>query len=200
MSELAKIAEAWSSRPEAARKGALATVLRTHGSTFRRPGARMVVFKDGSTVGSVSGGCLEGSIIECAAEVMRTGKSQSLRYDGARDDVVLGEGAMCDGEVAINVEKIDEELSRSLVRLATEGHDSDVSSRFRKRRREEQLASISSCRRSHTDTYCCRREFSLRCSSFSVGQEHSPAPWRNWPRRWDGELLSSITGPIFSPG
>lgn len=126
MSELLNIAAVWSgSRPEN-RKGALATVIGTHGSTFRRPGARMLIFEDGKTVGSVSGGCLESSIIEAASEVIRSGKSMTLRYDGARDDVILGEGAMCDGEVAICVESIEQELSDDLLAIADKEQESDL--------------------------------------------------------------------------
>ncbi|MDX1583320.1 MAG: NTP transferase domain-containing protein [Thermoanaerobaculia bacterium] len=126
MSEIVRIAEEWNRIYRAGGRAALATVIRTHGSTFRRPGARMLILEDGSTVGSVSGGCLESSIIDAAAEVIETGRSRTLRYDGARDDVVLGEGAMCDGEVAITVEKIDDILSKGLEHLIESIQSDDV--------------------------------------------------------------------------
>lgn len=126
MSELSKIADAWKAACSRRGEGALATVIRTHGSTFRRPGARMLILDDGTTVGSVSGGCLESSIIDAASEVIRSGRSTVMRYDGARDDVVLGEGAMCDGEVAIAVEKIEGALSDALRGLAEAGHQQDL--------------------------------------------------------------------------
>lgn len=85
----------------------------------------MLIFDDGTTVGSVSGGCLESSIIDRAGDVIDSDESQLLRYDGSRDDVILGEGAMCDGEVAITLENIDPALSGALERLASD-HAPDV--------------------------------------------------------------------------
>ncbi|MBW3565278.1 MAG: NTP transferase domain-containing protein [Acidobacteria bacterium] len=126
MSEIVGIATAWGDRADRARGGALATVIRTRGSTFRRPGARMLVFEDGSTIGSVSGGCLENSVIDASSEVIRTGRSVILRYDGADDDVLLGEGAMCDGEVAIAVEKIGGRLSDELATIPDAIRDRDL--------------------------------------------------------------------------
>ncbi|MDE5109056.1 MAG: XdhC family protein, partial [Trichodesmium sp. St17_bin3_1_1] len=54
---------------------ALATVVKVAGSTYRRPGARMLMSSKGETVGSLSGGCLEGDVFEQAQEVMNSKKS-----------------------------------------------------------------------------------------------------------------------------
>src|SRR5947199_247518 len=51
---------------------ALATLVRTEGSSYRRPGARMLICEDGTTVGSVSAGCLETVVDKCGREVFRT--------------------------------------------------------------------------------------------------------------------------------
>jgi len=56
---------------EAGRKAALATVVRIEGSAYRRPGAKFLVDEDGRALGSISGGCLEADVRECALEVMR---------------------------------------------------------------------------------------------------------------------------------
>lgn len=127
MSEILGIAREWKRVGEQGRGAALATVVAAHGSTFRRAGARMLVLDDGTTFGSVSGGCLESSVIEAATEVIRTGVSRTLRYSGDEDDLVLGEGAMCDGEVVIVVEAVDRDLGQILDQVRETLPSSDLS-------------------------------------------------------------------------
>jgi xanthine dehydrogenase accessory factor len=63
---------------------ALATLVRSHGSSYRRPGARMMVAADGSAVGSLSGGCLEEEVIERARQVVRAGGPAWMEFDTRR--------------------------------------------------------------------------------------------------------------------
>src|ERR1700738_3028026 len=60
---------------------ALATLVRTHGSRYRRPGARMLLGADGATAGSLSGGCLEEEVARRALEVMRDGTPLLMNFD-----------------------------------------------------------------------------------------------------------------------
>ena len=60
---------------------ALATLVRAHGSSYRRPGARMLMASDRKTVGVLSGGCLEEEVAECAQEVIATGRARLLTFD-----------------------------------------------------------------------------------------------------------------------
>src|SRR3954464_15452084 len=60
---------------------ALATLVRTHGSSYRRPGARMLICADGTAVGSLSGGCLEEEVVRRAFEVIRDGKPALMNFD-----------------------------------------------------------------------------------------------------------------------
>ena len=60
---------------------ALATLVRARGSSYRRPGARMLVCPDGTTVGSLSGGCLEEEVARRAFEVMGTGTPSLMCFD-----------------------------------------------------------------------------------------------------------------------
>jgi len=76
---------------------ALATLVEAHGSSYRRPGARMLIAPDGSAVGSLSGGCIEAEVIEKAREVMRTGEPAWLEFDTRR-------GFGCHGGIEILVE------------------------------------------------------------------------------------------------
>ena len=63
---------------------ALATMVRAQGSSYRRPGARMLICEDGTTVGSLSAGCLESEVAACAREVLRTGQSVVVSFDTRR--------------------------------------------------------------------------------------------------------------------
>ena len=59
---------------------ALATLVRARGSSYRRPGARMLITADGRTVGALSGGCLEEEVAVRAREVFATGQPLLLQF------------------------------------------------------------------------------------------------------------------------
>ena len=63
---------------------ALATLVRAHGSSYRRPGARMLIPASGDSVGSLSGGCLEEEVSAKGGEVIRTGKPAWMKFDTRR--------------------------------------------------------------------------------------------------------------------
>ena len=84
---------------------ALATLTRTHGSTFRRAGARMLVCGDGTVVRGLSGGCPEADIISRAHDVIGAGTARIVRYD--RDnglDALIELG--CGGELEVLIEPL----------------------------------------------------------------------------------------------
>lgn len=84
---------------------ALATVVRTSGSTYRKAGARLAVLEDGETRGSVSAGCLEQDVVEAAHRVLAGGAAELLSYDnGSREDIVWGLGLGCNGVVDVLVQ------------------------------------------------------------------------------------------------
>ena len=86
-------------------RAALATIVRTRGSTFRRTGARMLVRADGMVVRGLSGGCPEQDIIGHARRVIASGQSRIIRYH--RDsgfDVMMEMG--CGGELEVLIEPI----------------------------------------------------------------------------------------------
>jgi xanthine dehydrogenase accessory factor len=86
----------------------LATVMSVEGSVYRGTGARMVVNADASTVGAVSGGCLEADIVARAPEVRERGVAELVRYDTrASDDVVLGLGLGCQGVIDVLLEPLE---------------------------------------------------------------------------------------------
>jgi len=127
----------------------LATLLRVEGSSYRRPGSRLLTDGDQVLRGSLSGGCLEGEVLGRAKEVLADGLPRLLRYDlRGEADLVWGSGSGCEGVLDILVERLDraappvwlgwvEEVLRDRrpLRLATSLKDG-----FRRRRLGEEEA------------------------------------------------------------
>jgi len=85
---------------------ALATVVETKGSAYRRPGARLLVRRDRKTWGAISGGCVEADIVERALDVIRRGEPALARFRPAEDDLIVGLGSGCQGEVFVFIEPL----------------------------------------------------------------------------------------------
>jgi xanthine/CO dehydrogenase XdhC/CoxF family maturation factor len=86
----------------AARAVALAVVVHTVGSTYRKPGALMLIAADGQYAGLLSGGCLESDLREHALQVMGSGKAKLITYDTrGTDDLLWGLGVGCEGAMQI---------------------------------------------------------------------------------------------------
>lgn len=80
----------------------LATVIRTGGSTYAKPGAQMLIASNGEYAGLLSGGCLEGDLREHARTVLETGIARIVSYDmRSTDDPLFGLGAGCEGAMEI---------------------------------------------------------------------------------------------------
>ena len=92
----------------AGQRAASATVIRVHGSAYRREGARMLVRPDGTYVCSLSGGCLEPAVADAAARVIATGVPATVTYDLA-DDSIWSLNIGCSGAVDIRIGRIDED-------------------------------------------------------------------------------------------
>src|SRR4051812_8079740 len=83
----------------------LATLVDVKGSGYRLAGARMLIGREGKSIGMVSGGCLEADILERAKEVRRTGEHTVVSYDTTKDDnSVFGLGMGCHGIVRVLLE------------------------------------------------------------------------------------------------
>lgn len=106
---------------------ALATVVTLEGSSYRRPGARMLITENGDTTGVLSGGCLERDVSERAVKVMRTGQPVVVRYDTTNeDDIIEGLGLGCSGVIDILIEPVTEHVS-GMMQLLAECADSNSS-------------------------------------------------------------------------
>jgi xanthine dehydrogenase accessory factor len=107
MKELNDIVRAYDKAILQNKKMALATVVRVDGSSYRRPGARMLVTEDGKITGAISGGCLEGDALEKALFAMATGENKLITYDSTgEDDIQFGLHLGCNGVVFILFEPI----------------------------------------------------------------------------------------------
>ena len=83
----------------------LATVVTTAGSTYRKPGARMLIMADGSYLGLLSGGCLEADLKLHAQQVLDSGVPRAIEYDmRGPDDILFGIGAGCEGAMRVLLE------------------------------------------------------------------------------------------------
>jgi xanthine dehydrogenase accessory factor len=90
------------------RKAALATVVKVRGSSYRSPGARMLITDDGKWIGSISGGCLEGDALRKARQVMGDNKPMTVTYDTREEsNQNLGIGLGCNGVIDVLIEPID---------------------------------------------------------------------------------------------
>ena len=96
-------AEAWRS---AGREVAIATVIETWGSAPRPVGSHLVIDSEGNFLGSVSGGCVEGAVVEEAAEVISAGVPRVLEF-GVADETAWRVGLSCGGRIKVYVEKLN---------------------------------------------------------------------------------------------
>ena len=89
----------------AGRKVALGTVVKTWGSSPRPAGSQIAIRDDGAFVGSVSGGCVEGAVIQDALSAMKDGKIRKLEF-GVSDEQAWAVGLACGGRIEIFVEPL----------------------------------------------------------------------------------------------
>lgn len=105
MSEPARLLAALDSA--AGQPAALATLIKVEGSSYRRPGARLLLLPDDTHCGSISGGCLEEDVLVRAHRVIDSGRPELAIYDTtAENDLVWGTGLGCQGVVHIFIERI----------------------------------------------------------------------------------------------
>jgi xanthine dehydrogenase accessory factor len=91
----------WTERGE---RVAIATVVGVKRSAPRPPGAKMAINENGQVSGAVSGGCVEGAVVEVASEVLREGEPRLLHF-GIADSEAWDVGLPCGGEIDVYVEE-----------------------------------------------------------------------------------------------
>ena len=99
-SDILTTAETW---VKAGRKVAIATVIETWGSAPRPVGSHLVIDDQGSFLGSVSGGCVEGAVVTEALDVIASGQPRLIEF-GVADETAWRVGLSCGGKIAVRVE------------------------------------------------------------------------------------------------
>lgn len=103
MREILDDLERWRRQGKAA---AVARVVDLEGSGPRDPGAAMAVNEDSQVVGSVSGGCVEGAVVEEALDIIATGDRRMVTF-GYSDDEAFAVGLTCGGTIHLFIEPFD---------------------------------------------------------------------------------------------
>lgn len=105
MREILEDVDRWRAAGE---RVAIATVIKTVGSSPRPLGSKMAVSESGSMAGSVSGGCIEGAVFEEAQAVIADGAPRRVAF-GITDEEAWAVGLSCGGEVEVLVERLESE-------------------------------------------------------------------------------------------
>ena len=103
VTQVLEVAARWQA---AGRRVAIATVVDTWGSSPRPVGSQLLVDEQGEFLGSVSGGCIEGSVIGEAMEVIASGEPRLLDF-GVSDEQAWEVGLSCGGKVQVYVEPLE---------------------------------------------------------------------------------------------
>ena len=103
MSDVLAQAHKWTERGDSV---ALATVIDTRKSAPLPPGSKMAISSTGDVVGAVSGGCVEGAVVEVAEEIL-AGSAPRLLHFGIADSDAWDVGLLCGGEIDVFVERYE---------------------------------------------------------------------------------------------
>ncbi len=118
MKEITDIIRSYEQALTSGKRMALATVVHVEGSSYRRPGARMLVTDDGQLTGAISGGCLEGDALRKALLAISQQKNKLVTYDTTdENDTTLGVQLGCNGIVHILFEPIKTDDAENPVEL-----------------------------------------------------------------------------------
>jgi len=108
MNEVQEVVEAFDTAKGRGERCALTTIVSVEGSSYRRPGARMLISETGHAIGTISAGCLESDVIEHARHAIQLGQSKLLEYNTAStgEEMAWGLGLGCGGIVRALVEPL----------------------------------------------------------------------------------------------
>ena len=88
---------------------AIATLVKVSGSTYRSPGARMLISNNSDTIGAISGGCLESDVFEKSQSVIKSKNPRVIKYDTtSEEDMIWGLGLGCQGIAYVLIESLQQ--------------------------------------------------------------------------------------------
>ena len=136
-------------------KSVLATVVDLDGSSYRKPGVRMLIAEDGSMTGAVSGGCVEKEVVRRAASVFKSGTPKVMTYDGRYR---LG----CEGILYVLLEPFDpsDELVTAFEKLLADRSTFEIRSYFEKK--DEAQGSFGSVLKTESADCVFHEDFDLK--------------------------------------
>ncbi|HXB95244.1 MAG TPA: XdhC family protein [Puia sp.] len=121
MKEIRAIVSAWKTIDFTTTQAALATVVRVEGSSYRRAGARMLVLDNGTYLGGISGGCLEGDALRRAQKGIALRRPSVITYDTTQDDdYQVGVGLGCEGIIDVLFTPLQPDDAGSPMRILSE--------------------------------------------------------------------------------
>jgi len=170
----------------------LATIIATEGSTYRKPGAMMLISRDGAFEGMISGGCLEGDLLHHAAKVFGNGGTAFVTYDmHAGEDFVWSLGLGCDGVIHLMLQRLDRVDDFGFMKQLEASH---------KARQSVLLALVTRA----AEGLSCGAFALLDQSDISVGEAQlqsslraAAAPWPTWRfRKCDPDSAANGAGVI----
>lgn len=124
MKELKTIVEAFDNSMLGGNPCALATVVHVQGSSYRRPGARMLVEANGQLTGAISGGCLEGDALRKSMLVLQQQQSKLVTYDTTdEEDATIGIQLGCAGIIQVLFEPIQPGQPQNAIELLRKAMD-----------------------------------------------------------------------------
>lgn len=146
---------------------ALATLVRARGSSYRRPGARMLICSDGATAGSLSGGCLEEEVAHRAEEVRRQGTPALMSFDTRRR---FG----CNGSIEIFVERLAADFLPELEKRFSDRRSCRVATMFAGSGPDSGTRIISVGTPTPADAFVQEIEPPIRLLIFGQGPDSAP--------------------------
>ncbi|MCW5314604.1 XdhC/CoxI family protein [Nostoc sp. KVJ3] len=121
MNELQAILKGFESSQKSGEITFLATVVKTQGSTYRRPGAKMLMTNTGQIIGTISAGCLENDVFEYTQQRMSDGKPIVVTYNQtASEDILWGFGLGCNGIMQVLIERLETESTPNAIAFTQE--------------------------------------------------------------------------------
>jgi xanthine dehydrogenase accessory factor len=184
----------------------LGTVVATQGSTYRKPGAMMLIAADSSYQGLISGGCLEADLAAHASNVFADGKTRNVCYDMSEgDDFAWGLGLGCDGVIHLMLQRLDSSTGFGFLETL-------------ERARKGKSSGILSLVKASNDPGFTAGDFALDCgagcntgepvliesinthegASFSGGHDMSRRYWQESINRGNGDIELLLI-PIMQP-
>lgn len=124
MKEIPALLESWRRLCSAGGEAVLATVVKVEGSSYRSPGARMLIDSNGGYIGTISGGCLERHVVQRAWWLTTRSPAVVCRYDtGADEDAQWAFGLGCNGVVHVLLERLSPGRSNTQLEALRCAHD-----------------------------------------------------------------------------